>query len=172
MLMKRLSSVIILTLAMAAAIAQPVKRKMPDVPLMRQIFHTNIDKAQASILKSDGADDLFFAPTNSEELNKKLTAEVIDIIDDMQIDLEINSSYDNNNKIKYLRGISEMLNSFDAGFRNKTIRPELFSNLVKAYKEAQQLEFFNNPITAVVEKNEMEVGEILVKLYPFEKNAG
>jgi hypothetical protein len=171
MLMKRLTLAIISVLAISAVFAQP-GRKMPDVPLMRQIFHTNIDKAQASILKSDGADDLFFAPSTSEEVNKKLTTEVIDYIDDMQIDLELNSSYDNNNKIKYLRGIAEMLNSFDASFRSKTIKPELFSSLVKAYKEAQQLEFFNNSVLPVVEKNEMEVGEILVKLYPFVNNPG
>jgi hypothetical protein len=171
MLMKRLSLVISLALAISA-IAQPEKRKMPDVPLMRQIFHTNIDKAQASILKADGADDAYFAPLNDEQANRELTDKVVAVIDDMQIDIEINNSLDNNNKIKYLRGISEMLNSFDASFRNKVIKPELFPALVKAYKEAQQLEFFSNSIFPVIEKNEMEVGDILVKLYPFEKNSG
>jgi len=169
--MKRLSLVISLALAIAAN-AQPEKRKMPDVPLMRQIFHTNIDKAQASILKSDGADDAYFAPLNDEQANRDLTDKVVTTIDDLQIDIEINNSFDNNNKIKFLRGISEMLNSFDASFRNKAIKPELFPALIKAYKEAQQLEFFNNSIAPVVEKNELEVGDILVKLYPFEKNSG
>lgn len=172
MLMKRLSSVIILALATSVIIAQPPKRKMPDVPLMRQIFHTNIDKAQASILRSDGTDDLFFAPSNDEKVNKELTTTLIDVIDDLEIDIEINNSFDNNNKIKYLRGISEMLNGFDGSFRSKAIKPQLFINLVKAFKEAMQLEFFNNSIAPVIEKNEMEVGDILVKLYPFEKNAG
>ncbi len=169
--MKRLSLVISLALAISAN-GQPEKRKMPDVPLMRQIFHNNIDKAQANILKSDGADDAYFAPLNDEQANKELTDKVTSVIDDMQIDIEINNSLDNNNKIKYLRGISEMLNSFDAAFRNKSIKPELFPALVKAYKEAQQLEFFSNSIAPVVERNEMEVGDILVKLYPFEKNSG
>lgn len=169
--MKRLSLVISLALAISAN-AQPEKRKMPDVPLMRQIFHSNIDKAQANILKSDGADDAYFAPLNDEQANRELTDKVTSVIDDMQIDIEINNSLDNNNKIKYLRGISEMLNSFDAAFRNRSIKPELFPALVKAYKEAQQLEFFSNSIVSVVERNEMEVGEILVKLYPFEKNSG
>jgi hypothetical protein len=172
MLMKRLSLVILLALAVSVTIAQPSNRKMPDVPLMRQIFHTNIDKAQAAILKADGVDDLFFAPANDEQTNKRLTSEVIETIDDMQVDIEMNSSLDNNNKIKYLRGISEMLNSFAGSFQNKAIRPELFPNLVKAYKEAQQLEFFGNSIAPVIAKNEMEVGDILVKLYPFENNPG
>jgi hypothetical protein len=171
-LMKRLSLVMVVFLAVSATIAQPVNRKMPDVPLMRQIFHSNIDKAQASILKADGTDDLFFAPSNDEQINKQLTTGVTEVIDDMQVDIERNSSLDNNNKIKYLRGISEMLNGFDGSFRNKSIRAELFLKLVKAYKEAQQLEFFGNSIAPVIEKNEMEVGDILVKLYPFEKNPG
>lgn len=154
-------------------VAQPEdKKKMPEVPLMRQIFHSNIDKAQAAILKADGIADSYFAPTNDEQLNKDLTTQLVKVIDDMQIDIEINSSLDNNNKIKYLRGISEMLNAFDASFRSKTIKGIQFPNVVKAYKEAMHLERFNNSIAPVVAKNEMEIGEILIKLYPFEKNQG
>jgi hypothetical protein len=171
MLMKRLSLVIALALAASVTISQPA-RKMPDVPLMRQIFHTNIDKAQAAILKSDGADDQFFAPTGDEQANRQLTAAVVETIDEMQVDIELNSSFDNNNKIKYLRGISEMLNYFATSFRNKAMKPELLPGLLKAYKESQQLEFFGNSIAPVVFRNEMEIGDILVKLYPFANNPG
>jgi len=172
--MTRLSWAILFSLVITVinAGAQPSTRKMPDVPLMRQLFHTNIDKAQASILRSDGAEDTFFAPTGDEQRNKQLTADVVDAIDNMQIDIEVNSSLDNNNKIKYLRGIAEMLNGFDAAFRGRAIKPEQFSDLLKAYKEAQQLEVFHGSIAPVVEKNEMEIGQILIRLYPFAENAG
>lgn len=173
MLMTRLSLAVLLACTLAtSALAQPDSRKMPEVPLMRQLFHSNIDKAQAAILRSDGTDDLFFAPANDEETNRRLSGEVIGGIDNMQIDIEVNSSLDNNNKVKYLRGIAEMLNAFDAAFRSKQIRGEQFSDLLKAYREAQQLEFFNNSIFPVVERNEQEIGDILVRLYPFANNAG
>jgi hypothetical protein len=171
--MRRLSLLALLAFGMASVLAQPDdKKKPPVIPLMRQIFHSNIDKAQSAILKSDGVNDEFFAPTGNEQLNRQLTTELVNAIDDMQTDIEINSSLDNNNKIKYLRGLSEMLNAFNASFRSKSIQGPLFLDLVKAYKEATHLEKFNNSIAPVVEKNEMEVGDILVKLYPFEKNSG
>jgi hypothetical protein len=171
-LMRRLRLVTVLVFTAITVFAQPQPVKMPDVPLMRQIFHSNIDKAQASLLRADGRADEYFAPTNKEELNKDLTNQLINVVDDLQANIEINSSLDNNNKIKYLRGISEMLTAFENSFRNKAINPVLFINLVSGYKEAMGLERFGNSITPVVEKNEMEVGEILVKLYPFEKNQG
>src|SRR5688572_786579 len=104
-MMSRLTLITLLSLFTISALAQSQeKRKMPDVPLMRQIFHTNIDKAQLNILNADGVSDELFAPTDNEQLNKHLSAEVTNVIDDMQVDIEINSSLDNNNKIKYLRG--------------------------------------------------------------------
>jgi hypothetical protein len=159
-------------LMVATTMAQPEERKMPDVPLMRQIFHNNIDKAQNTLLAADGSQDVLFTPTKDEQTNNKLTSELVSTIDNMQIDIELNSSLDNTNKIKYLRGISEMLNAFYAGFRGKSIKGQLLTELVKAYKDAMQLERFGSSISPVVYRNEMEIGEIIVKLYPFEKNAG
>lgn len=171
--MSRLTLITLLSLLTLSALAQPQEqRKMPDVPLMRQIFHTNIDKAQLNILNADGISDELFAPTDNEQLNKQLSTEVTKVIDDMQIDVEINSSLDNNSKIKYLRGISEMLNGFESAFRSKNIEAKKFLDLVKAYREAVQLEKFGNSISPIIAKNELEVGNILVKLFPFEKNPG
>jgi hypothetical protein len=172
-MMSRLTLITLLSLLTISALAQPQeKRKMPDVPLMRQIFHTNIDKVQLNILNADGVSDELFAPTDNEQLNRELSTEVTKVIDDMQIDIEINSSLDNNSKIKYLRGISEMLNGFESSYRSKNIEARKFLDLVKAYREAVQLEKFGNSISPVIAKNELEVGNILVKLYPFEKNSG
>ncbi|HEX6913643.1 MAG TPA: hypothetical protein VF145_00290, partial [Chitinophagaceae bacterium] len=171
--MSRLTLLLLATLVSVALSAQPEeKRKMPDVPLMRQIFHTNIDKAQASILRSDGSADEFFAPGTDEQLSRQLTDELVNGIDNMQIDIEINSSLDNNNKIKYLRGTSEMLNAFDAAYRSRSIQAAQLLPLVKAYRDAMHLEKFGSSIAPVIDRNDLEVGEILVRLYPFEKNQG
>ena len=172
-MMSRLTLITLLSFLTISALAQPQeKRKLPEVPLMRQIFHTNIDKAQLKVLKADGASDELFAPTDNEQLNKQLSNEVTNVIDEMQIDIEVNSSLDNNNKIKYLRGISEMLNGFESSYSSKNIEAKQFLDLVKAYREAVHLEKFGNSIAPVVGRNELEVGNILVKLFPFEKNAG
>ena len=170
--MRRLSLILTVFLVVPAFAQPETTRKMPDIPLMRQIFHSNIDKAQAAVLKADGVADEYFAPTGDEQLNKQLTSALKNSVDDLQIDIEVNSSLDNNNKIKYLRGISEMLNAFDASFRSRAIKGVLLTDLIKAYKEAMQLEKFSSSIAEVVGRNEMEVGDILIKLYPFEKNSG
>lgn len=169
--MSRLVFLPALALLSLSSLAQP-ERKLPDVPLMRQIFHTNIDKAQAEIQKADGVADDLFAPTDDEQLNKDLNRELVEVIDGMQVDIEINASLDNNNKIKYLRGINEMLNGFESAYRTRKIKPAQFLDLVKAYRESVNLEKFGNSIAPVVERNDLEVGEILIKLYPFTSNPG
>ncbi len=172
-MMSRLTLITLLFLFAIPAFAQPQDtRKMPEIPLMRQIFHSNIDKAQLNVLKADGVTDDLFAPTDNEQLNKQLSSEVTRVIDEMQVNIEINSSLDNNSKIKYLRGISELLNSFEADYRLKNIAAKQFIDLVKAYREAVVLERFGNSIAPVIARNELEVGNILIKLFPFEKNSG
>lgn len=139
----------------AQLLAQPAGT-MPQVPLMRQMYHDKIDKLQADILKIN-----------------KINANVVkDGVDNMQIDIEVNASLDNNNKITYLRGLEDVLNSFDKGYRSKIVKADDAASIVNAYREAMQLQKTNKSILPVVQKNNLETGNILITAFPFTKNEG
>ncbi len=136
--------------------AQPDVRTMPQVPLMRQLYHDKIDKQQTALEKVSG--------------NNKAT--IKNAVDNIQIDIELNASLDNNNKIKYLRGIEDVLTSFNSYYKLKAVKAEEGITAIDAYKEAMQLERFNQSILPVIEKNTIEISNIIIDAFPFTNNEG
>lgn len=164
-------ALLVLLLASVFSYAQPSQKKT-DIPLMRQIFHENIDKAQRTLYRADGMDDDNFNVTRDDDLNSQITYYLKNVIDDLQSEMEMNSSLDNNNKIKFLRGVADVLIAYENGYRSKVLKADMLIDLIKAYKEAMQLERFGNSIYPVVAKNELEIGTILIRAFPFQKNPG
>ncbi len=144
----------------------------PEIPLMRKMFHENIDKAQKSIDKLDRKEDKAFNIGNNEEVNLQVSYALYNKVDNLQDRIESEASLDANQKIKYLRGINEVLSSFENGYRVRQVKQIQLAAVIDAYSEAMNLEKQGQSILPVVEENDLEVGQILVKTYPFQKNSG
>lgn len=145
---------------------------MPPVPLMRQLIHDNIDQAQKTILRLTGSKEGIFAATNDIDVNLQLTQFLKVRVNNMQARVELDSTIDDNSKYKWLRGIYDMLQGFISAYRLKAVKGILLGNLIMAYEEAVHLEMDHQPITPVIDKNELEVGEILINNPAFQDNAG
>lgn len=152
--------------------AQADSKPEVQIPLIRKKFHDDIDKLQKEIQKLDGVDDDRFAPSANEELNMQATYALIDKTDQLQLSIELDSTLDANNKIKYLRGLTDVLSVFVSDCRYRKIKPIAFTDVLTAYSDAMKLEMDNSAITPVVEHNSLEVGNILVRSFAFQQNAG
>lgn len=164
---------LIVLLALTKTIdAQSDSTRMPEIPLMRKKFHEDVDKLQREILKLDGKDDGQFTPSGNEELNMQATYAVVTKTDRLQLAIEIDSTLDGNDKIKYLRGLNDVLYAFVAENKGRRIKLIAFTDVLNAYEEAMSLERQQQPITPVIEANSLETGNILVRSFAFQQNAG
>lgn len=153
-------------------IAQSSYGNTPDIPVIRRVFHENIDASQKAILKLDGIGDDKFAPSQDEELNYRLSYTATKKVDDIQKQIEADTTLDNNNKIKFLRGLNETLVSFVDGYKYRSIKASILPDLVNAYTEGMKIELKNQSIQPVIDKNPMEIGNILIQTVAFSSNPG
>src|SRR5579885_1605519 len=105
--MKKNFILLLLLTSFLSVTAQPARDS--NIPLSRMYFHEAIDATQKKILASDGINDAFFTPTSNDALNSELTDDVTKGVNDIRDYIEADSTLDNNNKIKFLRGLNEML---------------------------------------------------------------
>lgn len=152
--------------------AQADTQPGPEIPLMRKKFHEDIDKLQKEILALDGKADDQFTPSSNQELNMQATYAVINKTDALQVAIEQDSTLDGNNKIKYLRGLNDVLYGFLSDSRSRRIKPIAFTDVLSAYEEAMQLERQNKPVTPVIAANSLETGDILLRSFAFQQNEG
>ena len=109
------------------------------VPLQRRNFHDKIDTEQRLCDKADGKQDNFFHISNNETINNYVTDVLFRKVDNLENWVELNKNIDNNNqKIRYLRYIENMLRSFRISWKNKEINPVelpvLFGNFEEIMK--------------------------------------
>src|SRR5215831_17448458 len=107
-------------------------------PLNRILFHDKVDKQQKEILRSDGKADNEFRPTNDDEINFKLTSVVgpKGEIDWLQYRIEKDSSIKSQEKIKYLRGLENLLVYFNGHWKRKEVNAVELPVIVKAYEQS------------------------------------
>jgi len=169
--MNKLYLLILYALSFFAANAQS-EIAMPKIPLNRQLFHDNIDNSQKTILHLNSKTDTIFTATDDFDINLQLTQFLRVRIDNMEALIEKDSSIDESAKFKWLRGINDMLTDFISDYKLKKIKGILLGDLITAYEAAMIKEMHHQPITPVIEENEMEIGKILVSNFSLKDNSG
>lgn len=168
--MKKFTFILFLSLFSLFAKAQPGNEN--TIPPMRQYFHEMIDATQKLILASDGTADENFNPTQTESLNIQLTNTLIAGVDSIQTEIEKNDALDNNNKIKFLRGLNEALSLYLREFRNREIKAVVLNKLVPAFKENIGAQMRGESIEINIASYSYDVGNILLKSVAYSDNAG
>ncbi|HEX3023875.1 MAG TPA: hypothetical protein VHP12_01585, partial [Chitinophagaceae bacterium] len=170
-MMKKLYLVILCLITVFAVNAQS-GIDMPKVPLNRQLFHDNIDNAQKNIIHLNSPADTVFTATGDLDINLQLTQFLHVRIDNMQAFIENDTLMDDSEKFRWLRGINDLLNGFIDDYRFKRIKGILLGDLITAFEEAMHKEILHQPITPVIENNELEIGKILLANFALKNNSG
>ena len=143
-------------------------------PLNRVYFHDKVDRQQKEILRSDGKMDNEFRATTDEEINFKLTEVVAPKgeIDWLQYRIEKDSAINAQEKIKYLRGLENLLIYFNGHWKRKEVNPVHFPVIIDAYEEAMKADFAGHSIENIIAGLPYDAGTNLIAANIFEKNPG
>lgn len=142
------------------------------IPLVRQAFHDRIDRSQLALESADKTADGHFTPyQDNDALNKAADKAATEGVDDLQEYIE-KQDWDNNTKLKYLRGLRELLEAYRSAFIVRGITGAQLVNTLKAYKEAMKRDKNGDDITPVIEKYKYEVSALVARNYAFQDNPG
>lgn len=144
----------------------------PDIPLVRLYFHEKIDSSQKRIEKFDGKPDGIFTPSDNDELNSRLNDVLTKQVDTLQNYIEESKLSDNNDKIRYLRGLNECLERFLNGYRYQTIKSVVLTEVISGFKNCMQLDEKKESILPEIQRHSYDAADILVNSYSFNENEG
>jgi hypothetical protein len=139
----------------------------------RMLWHDNVDKEQQRLLILGGGKyDSLVRLSKDETINYQVTDALIRQVDEIQQQIEFDSTLNTNNKKKYLRALEFLLRGFHQAYDGKDIQPAMAPVLVTAFEKAMGLDRKGRSIEPVITNAPYEVGKILVEcfLYPTENS--
>ncbi len=161
----RVSFIFLLLIALLGqAIAQPNSYPY-KVAQDRMLFHDGVDNEQKRLLALDGIADDSITLTKDPAVNLQIRDALIRRVDQLQEQIEFDSTLNTNNKKKYLRSLESMLRGFIKNYGNPDFPPSIAPGLVSAFEKAMQLDRKNESIEPVVDENNYAIGTILIDCF-------
>ena len=141
------------------------------VPIYRQLFHDKIYNEQVLLDQLDGKLDGIISLTHKNEINLVITDVMIRKINELKNSVELNEKIaTNNQKIKYLSYIENLLKKFRYGCRNKEFNPLYAPQLLEAFKRIMIADIDSLSMAPEIEAAPYSIGKILIEI--FSKNNG
>ncbi|MFI5129358.1 MAG: hypothetical protein ACHQFX_05175 [Chitinophagales bacterium] len=143
-------------------------------PKNRELFHDYINTEQKRILKSDGKSDDQYTPTPDDQINFILTRSLTNRVDGLQCRIESDTSFSAQSKVRYLRGLENVLKFFNTNTASRKVNPVLLPEILKAYESCMQADIEGKSIANIIEGLSYETAVSIVKAdrTTFERNAG
>jgi len=141
------------------------------VPIYRQLFHDKIDNEQVLLDQMDGKLDGIISLTHKNEINLAITDVMTRQINILEDSVERNVKIiTNNQKIRYLSYIENLLKKFRYGYRNKEFNPVYAPQLFEFFNKIMTAEIDSISMAPEIEKAPYDIGKILTEI--FTENAG
>ena len=135
-------------------------------------FQAAVDKSQISLCGLDGKKDNAFMPYHdNDSLNEIANYAANQQVDDLQSYIG-GQTWSNNTKLKYLRGLKDMLDDYQNYFVTKQVTGAQLPTLVSAFKQAMLLDAQDQDITPILQDNNYEIDEMLSDNFAFKNNVG
>lgn len=137
----------------------------------RMIWHDKVDQAQQRLIAmGNGKSDSVIRLTGDDAVNLQITDALCRRVDELQEQIEFDSTLNTNGKKRYLRGLEAMLTGFQKAYQARQIPASMAPDLVAAFTEAMLLDEKARSIQPVIARHPYQVGNILVEcfLYPNE----
>jgi uncharacterized protein YsxB (DUF464 family) len=138
----------------------------------RMIFHDNIDKEQLNALKADGRADSLVRLSGDEAVNAAVTYTIVNQVNTLQNRIECNPAFTNNDKLKYLRTLRDMVSRTVQGWRDRSFRFVNTPPLIGAFTQMMEADKRGESIETLIRETNYEVGTVLVECFGFKSNAG
>jgi len=142
-----------------------------NIPLGRQIFHDRIKEEQRLADKADGRMDGLIKVSNNPDVNLQVTDAIIRKVNVLRNDIEINNDIpSNNDKVRYLRYLEDLLKDFINNWKSHKLNPTLAPLLVQNFHEIFKANIKGESMAPLIQKVPYEVG--LINASIFEDNPG
>jgi hypothetical protein len=138
----------------------------------RLLFHEKVDHSQHRLAKKYGIKDGLIMVTRDETINAQITYALIDRVDELQQQMEMDSTLTNIAKVKYIRGLETLLNGYNDNEGKPDFSPTIAVRLVNAYEKAVALDRKHESIEPLISGNSYAIGKILVECFTFPENPG
>jgi hypothetical protein len=134
------------------------------------LWHDNVDKEQQKFIIAGGRNDTLIRLAKDETVNFQITDALLRRVDNLQQNIEFDSTLNTNNKKKYLRSLEILLRDFYQSYKAKEISAAAAPALITAFDTAMKLDRNGQSIEPVIVDGTYEIGKILVEcfLYPSE----
>lgn len=154
--MKKTRFPILLFLALSSQV-----RAQEQIPFVRQSFLDKVDIAQKRI-------ERILIQSNNESQSSSGDA----VVDSVQTLINGDKVMDENSKLGYLRGLSELLGSYEVSLKSRSISPFAYTNLARSFAQAMSLNAADKSILPVIDGVGYKVGQLIVDNYSFKNNRG
>ncbi|MFT3825693.1 MAG: hypothetical protein QM731_17365 [Chitinophagaceae bacterium] len=128
------------------------------VAMERMLWHDNVDKQQKKVLSADGTVKI----SKDESVNLQIADAIIYRVDELQEKIELDSTMNGQDKIKYLRNLENVLQGYNNNLNKPDFPASLAPDLVKAFKECMALDRKHESIEPVIKANCYGVARIIV----------
>lgn len=167
--MKRIIIILLLAILEGGLTHAQTTQKV-DIPIGRIGFHDNIDKEQAEALKFDGKADNLVKVSEDQNINLQVTDALIKQVDDMQKQIELDSTLDHRLKIKYLSALYVMVHDYNSKRNYHKIAAEEAPAMVKAFRNMMKADMKGESILPYLQELSFDAGEKMIQ--PFSANPG
>lgn len=148
------------------ALADTVK-----IPLNRRYFHDKINTEQKLCDKADGKTDGEVHVSNNEEINLHITDAIFRKTDELQDWVERNESLSSNNeKIRYLSYIENLVRSFRIAWRAREIKPVDYPALRDNFEKILKGQVAGKPLLPYIRSASYEVAKINASVFSDSKD--
>ncbi len=141
-----------------------------QIPINRQGFHDNIDKEQLNADKLDGKQDNYVKVGDDENMNLQVTSALTKLVDDMQLEIEKDTSLDHRLKVKYLSGLHQTLRDYNVKRAYNRIDAEEAPAMLQAYHQMMKADIKGKSIYPIARTLSFEAGERVIDA--FQDNPG
>jgi len=136
------------------------------VPIYRQLFHDKINDEQVMLDRLDGKTDSLIRATHKPEINQAITYVMTTKIDALENFVELNKKLSTNNqKIKYLSYIENLLKAFRREWRSKEFNPVYAPILVETFEKIMKADIDSVSMAPEIDQAPYTVGKMLTDIF-------
>ena len=136
------------------------------VPLQRRYFHDKIVNEQKLCDKADGKLDNIIRVGKNESINMHVSDAMFRKVKDLQDWIELNDVIKNNNdKIRYLAYVENMLRSFRVAWKNREINPVMFPSLLENFESILKAQVEGKNMAPYIETASYEAAKINTEVF-------
>ena len=163
--MSRFITTIILLFIAAGAFATVDTSKIP-IPIIRIHFHDLIDDAQKRCDRADGKQDGMIKVSGNDEINLQVTDAIMRKVNALEDFVEADTQIaSNNEKIRYLRYIEQLVEGFRQGWIHRELNPALAPLLVDNFTKILKANIDTLSMVPYINDVPFEVGEINAEIF-------